>query len=88
VQRGRCIGDQTIHIHTRFQQEINHMSPNSVQSVVAASCPDCGGSIELSSQPIVGEILPCPECGAEFELRSVQPIALAAAPELEEDWGE
>ncbi len=56
--------------------------------ISVASCPDCGAGIELSQSPIVGEIVSCPDCSAELELRGMNPIQLAAAPQLEEDWGE
>ena len=30
----------------------------------------------------------CPDCGAELEVTATGPVALALAPEAEEDWGE
>lgn len=51
------------------------------------SCPECealwsAGTLEK------GEILSCPECGVELEVTSLDPLALALAPEEQEDWGE
>lgn len=36
----------------------------------------------------VTEIVVCPDCGAELEVIGVDPVELALAPEIEEDWGE
>lgn len=52
------------------------------------SCPECAAALPLNNQIIEGEIVPCPDCGAELEVISVQPLELAVAPEIEEDWGE
>lgn len=50
-------------------------------------CPECAG--ELTASPrLVGEILDCDDCGAELEVRSLDPLRVALAPEIEEDWGE
>jgi alpha-aminoadipate carrier protein LysW len=35
-----------------------------------------------------GEIVVCPDCGVELEVRSVAPVIVELAPEVEEDWGE
>jgi alpha-aminoadipate carrier protein LysW len=56
-------------------------------AVETAECPECAGTVELQD-PERGEIVECPECGVELEVVSVQPVALAPAPEEEEDWGE
>ncbi|NLE77125.1 MAG: lysine biosynthesis protein LysW [Chloroflexi bacterium] len=53
-----------------------------------AECPECGGSIELEEGVEVGEIVVCPDCGVELEVLEAQPVKLALAPEVEEDWGE
>jgi alpha-aminoadipate carrier protein LysW len=37
---------------------------------------------------MIGEIVECPECGAELEVVNNNPVTLALAPEVEEDWGE
>ena len=51
-------------------------------------CPGCGGEIKLAANVEVGEILTCPDCGTRIEVRSLNPAVLAAAPKVEEDWGE
>jgi alpha-aminoadipate carrier protein LysW len=52
-----------------------------------ATCPECGGLVSASSAEC-GEILPCPDCGTELEVRSLDPLTLELAPEVQEDWGE
>jgi len=37
---------------------------------------------------MVSEIVPCAECGAELEVTGTDPLHVAVAPEVEEDWGE
>jgi len=53
-----------------------------------AECTECAGPITLAPNTEVGEILTCPDCGTRLEVRSVNPPQLAAAPKVEEDWGE
>jgi alpha-aminoadipate carrier protein LysW len=53
------------------------------------NCPECDAPLTLNATDLVeGEIVPCPDCGAELEVVSVEPLELALAPEIEEDWGE
>jgi alpha-aminoadipate/glutamate carrier protein LysW len=52
-----------------------------------ANCPECGGNIPVNDV-LRGEILPCPDCGVELEVREIEPLTLALAPEIQEDWGE
>ena len=52
------------------------------------SCPLCEAAIDIPGDVLVGEILPCDDCGAELEVKSLEPLALAEAPEVGEDWGE
>jgi len=52
-----------------------------------AECTECARPLEVSAT-LPGEILDCPDCGAELEVRTVNPLVLALAPEVEEDWGE
>jgi alpha-aminoadipate/glutamate carrier protein LysW len=52
------------------------------------SCPECGSAVAVGERSRVAQILTCEGCGAELEVLSVDPIALALAPEPEEDWGE
>ena len=54
---------------------------------VNATCTECDGRIQ-ATVALPGEILDCPDCGAELEVRSVNPLTLAPAPQVEEDWGE
>lgn len=54
----------------------------------APECPVCGGGIQFDNDAEVGEITECGECGAELEITSLDPAAVAEAPEEEEDWGE
>ncbi|MAG55678.1 MAG: lysine biosynthesis protein LysW [Planctomycetes bacterium] len=51
-------------------------------------CPECAGGITTPSDVMTGEIVPCAHCGAELEVTETTPLALAAAPEVQEDWGE
>ncbi|HNT76336.1 MAG TPA: lysine biosynthesis protein LysW [Anaerolineae bacterium] len=53
-----------------------------------AECPECAAEIELAPDAIVGEIVVCPDCGMELEVVNLDPPAVDAAPEEEEDWGE
>lgn len=53
-----------------------------------AECPECAAKLDLSPDIEVGEIVVCPDCGIELEVMGLSPIALAPAPEVEEDWGE
>jgi len=51
-------------------------------------CPECDAAITIEAGTLVNEILPCEECGAELEVTGLDPVQLALAPEIEEDWGE
>lgn len=50
-------------------------------------CPECDAGLQLNDM-IEGEIFSCPECGTELEVTATQPFTVAAAPKVEEDWGE
>jgi alpha-aminoadipate carrier protein LysW len=52
------------------------------------SCPECEGSVALAEAPRVSEILECGECSSELEIITLDPLRVALAPEVEEDWGE
>jgi alpha-aminoadipate/glutamate carrier protein LysW len=56
-------------------------------TTVKAECTECAGAIQ-ANVALPGEILDCADCGAELEVRSVSPLVLALAPQVEEDWGE
>ena len=51
-------------------------------------CVECDGQVTMDERVFQGEILECPECGVELEVVRVEPLTLALAPEVEEDWGE
>lgn len=52
------------------------------------SCPECDARLTLGADLVEGEIVVCGDCGAELEVTGVAPVALALAPQIEEDWGE
>jgi alpha-aminoadipate carrier protein LysW len=52
------------------------------------ACPECGGELEVTGVSIIGEIIQCPDCGVELEATSLEPLTIALAAEVEEDWGE
>jgi alpha-aminoadipate carrier protein LysW len=52
-----------------------------------AQCPECFAEITLTDV-MQHEITQCPGCGAELEIAGLTPLALALAPQEEEDWGE
>ncbi|ANH95062.1 MULTISPECIES: hypothetical protein [Streptomyces] len=51
-------------------------------------CVSCAGPLQIPADSYQGEIVSCPGCAAELEIQSTAPLALAIAPEPEEDWGE
>ena len=51
------------------------------------NCPECDGEVQISG-PRLNEIVECGDCRSELEVVSLQPLLLALAPEVEEDWGE
>lgn len=59
------------------------------QSEVAGlgSCPTCSQPIDGDDR-VEGEVLACPGCDVELEVVGLNPLRLAEAPEVEEDWGE
>lgn len=52
-----------------------------------AHCPECEAEVTVYDL-IVGEIIYCPDCNAELEVLTLEPPAVALAPQVEEDWGE
>ena len=63
------------------------LASNIATTTVTAECTECAGAIH-ANVALPGEILDCADCGAELEVRSVSPLTLALAPQVEEDWGE
>ncbi|HVC40185.1 MAG TPA: lysine biosynthesis protein LysW [Candidatus Dormibacteraeota bacterium] len=57
-------------------------------STTSAECPECSARLPVPAGTVKGEILPCGECLAELEVTGLEPLTLALAPEVEEDWGE
>jgi alpha-aminoadipate carrier protein LysW len=56
--------------------------------MTVAACPSCESDITLDTAPRPNEIIECPECRSELEVLGADPLLLAMAPEVEEDWGE
>jgi alpha-aminoadipate carrier protein LysW len=52
------------------------------------ACPICETPVLVSGQSRLSEILECEDCRSELEIVALQPLMLALAPEVEEDWGE
>ncbi|MEU2835037.1 lysine biosynthesis protein LysW [Streptomyces lavendulae] len=52
------------------------------------ACPECEASVIVGDVPLVSEIVECGDCSTELEILSVDPLQVALAPEIEEDWGE
>lgn len=53
-------------------------------------CPECGGTIVLPDDVIIGEIVSCPDCGVDYEVAQIDNdgIQLKIAEDIGEDWGE
>ncbi|MBM3228858.1 lysine biosynthesis protein LysW [Candidatus Parvarchaeota archaeon] len=51
-------------------------------------CIECAGNLTIGTQPMLGEIISCCDCGTKMEVRSVTPLKLESAPQVDEDWGE
>jgi len=53
------------------------------------NCPECEARVDVPGDVMQGEILTCNDCGAELEVTELEPtVALALAPDVQEDWGE
>jgi len=52
------------------------------------NCPECEGPLDVAADVMIGEVIPCAQCGAELEVMGTDPVAVALAPEVQEDWGE
>ena len=56
--------------------------------MIAQACPECETSVSLDEPVRLSEITECPGCSSELEVVALDPLELALAPEIEEDWGE
>ncbi|GAA1083408.1 MULTISPECIES: lysine biosynthesis protein LysW [Kitasatospora] len=52
------------------------------------ACPSCEADVAFAAPPVLAEITECAECRTELEVVATDPVLLALAPEVEEDWGE
>lgn len=64
------------------------MISSETPSSTVAPCPECRAAVAPAQAPMVCEIVACDGCGAELEVVGCDPLVLALAPEVEEDWGE
>jgi len=57
---------------------------------VDAICDECGGTIKIPKDVVVGEIVSCPDCGLEYEIAKIydEKVELKPAETVGEDWGE
>lgn len=51
-------------------------------------CIVCEGDVPLPAPLMEGELLTCADCGTELEVITLNPVTVAEAPEVQEDWGE
>jgi alpha-aminoadipate carrier protein LysW len=52
------------------------------------TCPVCEVPVPVPDQSRLSEIVECDDCRSELEIVALDPVMLALAPEVEEDWGE
>ena len=54
------------------------------------NCDECGGTIKILKDAVVGEIVSCPDCGLEYEISKISEgkVELKPAETVGEDWGE
>lgn len=57
---------------------------------MTTTCPECETpiTIEAPADLRLSELLECADCRCELEVIALEPLALAVAPDPEEDWGE
>lgn len=55
---------------------------------MTTACPECESPLTPPADPTLNEIVECTDCRAELEVVATDPLLLALAPEVEEDWGE
>ncbi len=53
-----------------------------------ATCSECDAPLNLPTDVAENEIVACEACSAELEVVGLEPIEIALAPQIEEDWGE
>lgn len=53
--------------------------------MLTIACPECGGKVDPGDHPVKGDIVECLACGTEFEIVSTDPLAIARAPEPQQD---
>jgi alpha-aminoadipate carrier protein LysW len=56
--------------------------------ITVLACPECEDEVRISDSVRRGEIIECASCRSELEIVALNPVVLALAPEVEEDWGE
>lgn len=58
------------------------------ETKMTVSCVICEGKITVPENVMIGEVVICGDCGSELEIVGLDPVILAEAPEIQEDWGE
>jgi alpha-aminoadipate/glutamate carrier protein LysW len=53
-----------------------------------SNCPECSAMVEVPQKARAGEVVICSGCQSQLEVINRNPLLLALAPEVEEDWGE
>ena len=53
-----------------------------------AECIVCGADMDMGNDVVEHELFECTDCGTEYEVTATEPLGIALAPEVEEDWGE
>ena len=56
--------------------------------MAAVKCPVCDADVSVAADAMAGELLTCSDCGIELEVMTLEPLTVAEAPEVQEDWGE
>jgi alpha-aminoadipate carrier protein LysW len=59
-----------------------------MSTVTVLACPSCEDEVRIDESARLNEIIECASCRSELEVVAVNPVVLAIAPEVEEDWGE
>lgn len=57
------------------------------QRTLERECPKCDMWVPLHGDLYLNEVMQCPDCLSELEVVTLDPVLLALAPEVEEDWG-